>query len=305
MSVDQNLRLYKVEQITNIADAIRTKLGSSDTYTVDEMCQVIQDIPVGTDLISMLVEADKPTTTLTVLPVTDAVLKTAATVIPSYLFYAKAVEPVNMANIVEVSNYAFYHANTIRNISLPECTKVGEQAFGGIPRFMSHGVSISFPKLQTIGTGAFQEARISGPINLPECLTIGTSGFRDCGSVSTSLYLPKCTSIGGSAFRGTTITYDVELPSIVSIGEYGFRETSSQNFTIGPNCTSIGNNLFSNAGVTNLIVQAITPPTLSGAFKSGNTGVQHIYVPAESVDAYKAANVWSNYASIIEAIPSA
>lgn len=48
---------------------------------------------------------------------------------------------------------------------------------------------------------------------------------------------------------------------------------------------------------------AITPPdAVQLNFSFSND--RHIYVPAESVDAYKSANGWSNYAEYIEAIPT-
>jgi len=41
------LKLYNDTDIQNIADSIRTKNGSSDTYKVSEMARVIQNIPSG------------------------------------------------------------------------------------------------------------------------------------------------------------------------------------------------------------------------------------------------------------------
>ena len=40
-------KLYEEESIQNIADAIRLKNGSSNTYTVGEMARAIGDIPSG------------------------------------------------------------------------------------------------------------------------------------------------------------------------------------------------------------------------------------------------------------------
>lgn len=41
------LKLYNESDIQDIADAIRGKNGSSDTYTVSQMAQAIDDIPSG------------------------------------------------------------------------------------------------------------------------------------------------------------------------------------------------------------------------------------------------------------------
>ena len=50
--------------------------------------------------------------------------------------------------------------------------------------------------------------------------------------------------------------------------------------------------------------QSTEPPTLSN--KNAFSGIPNdcvIYVPAASVDAYKTATNWSNYASKIQAMP--
>jgi hypothetical protein len=52
-----------------------------------------------------------------------------------------------------------------------------------------------------------------------------------------------------------------------------------------------------------LIIRAVKPPSLNGSFMLGGGGaVISIRVPAESVQAYKSAANWSNYAPIISAI---
>lgn len=305
MSVDQNLRLYKVEQITKIADAIRTKLGSSDTYTVDEMCTAIQNIPVGSDLMELLASASESIVGTDGILLNDETVKTEATAIPSYIGVSKAILEVSFAEVTEVRYCAFQNAIRLTNINLPKCTTIKGYAFENIPYQASTDVTINLPKVVTIEQSAFSGSKVSGLISLPECETIGNSAFRSCGKI-TGLYLPKLKTLGDVAFGyGDNKTYDVELPLIETIGEQAFRRYAGTNFTIGPNCTSIGRNLFYDGTATNLYVLATTPPTLGGNFGSSTSNVSHIYVPADSVAAYKAANIWSNYASIIEAIPTA
>lgn len=41
------LKLYPEESVQAIASAIRDKNGSSDTYTIGQMSQAIEDIPTG------------------------------------------------------------------------------------------------------------------------------------------------------------------------------------------------------------------------------------------------------------------
>ena len=100
----------------------------------------------------------------------------------------------------------------------------------------------------------------------------------------TSITIPNgVTSIGGYAFNGCSALTNVTLPnSVTSIGEYAF---------------STCLNLLS------LTVKSTSPPTLgASAFLTTPSAV--IYVPAESVDTYKAASGWSTYSSKIQAIPA-
>lgn len=57
-----------------------------------------------------------------------------------------------------------------------------------------------------------------------------------------------------------------------------------------------------NTGLKTITSLATVPPSMPSTALNGVTTLEHIYVPAASVDTYKAASGWSNYASIIEAI---
>lgn len=91
------------------------------------------------------------------------------------------------------------------------------------------------------------------------------------------------TSIGASVFDGCSGLTSINIPSgVTSIGLRAFY-----------NCSSL----------TSVTVEATTPPTLGvNAFYSTNNCP--IYVPAASVDTYKAASGWSYYAARIQAIPT-
>ena len=80
--------------------------------------------------------------------------------------------------------------------------------------------------------------------------------------------------------------------------------TGLTTLVIPSNISYIGTSAFYYCtGLTSITVESTTPPTIvSGSF--GYTNDCPIYVPPESVDAYKAASGWSNYASRIQAIPT-
>lgn len=133
--------------------------------------------------------------------------------------------------------------------------------------------------------------------------TVEKNIFASCSKL-TDVKLPKTlTTIGIQMFRQTAIT-SINIPNAVTSIEYGaFLDCNSLSVvTIGSGVTSIGNLAFQICtSLTNITIKATTPPTL-GNNVFDNTNNCPIYVPAESVDAYKAASGWSSYASRIQPI---
>ena len=116
-----------------------------------------------------------------------------------------------------------------------------------------------------------------------------------------------CTSIGVRGFAGFyALTSATIGDSVTSIGEYAFTHCSANNFVsieIPSSVTTISASAFEECyNLTNVTIHAVNPPTLSD-YVFYDTSVNNIYVPAASVDTYKAASGWSSYASRIQAIP--
>ena len=136
--------------------------------------------------------------------------------------------------------------------------------------------------------------------------TTGYNAFYNCRGL-TSITIPDTvTSIGYSAFNSCSGLTSVTIPdSVTSIGNGAFLDcTSLTSVNIGNGVTSIDMQTFYGCtGLTSVTIQATTPPTL-GKNAFYNTNNCPIYVPAASVDAYKAATKWSIYTDRIVAIPS-
>ena len=88
--------------------------------------------------------------------------------------------------------------------------------------------------------------------------------------------------IDESFCSGCTALTTVTIPSQVAYIEY---------MAFG-SCTSL----------QEIIVEATTPPRLSGAGFNGCSALTSIYVPDASLSAYQSASGWSTYASIIKPI---
>ena len=106
------------------------------------------------------------------------------------------------------------------------------------------------------------------------------------------------TSIGADAIWGIDDLTEVSIPnSITTIGENVFWACYYMTkVTIGSGVTSIGAGAFALCeGLTEMTVLATMPPTLGDdAFGGVNRDIP-VYVPAESLAAYQAAEVWKDF----------
>lgn len=159
-----------------------------------------------------------------------------------------------------------------------------------------------------IGSSAFNGCPITS-LTLPDSVkTIGGNAFTK--SAFSELIVPESvTSVAFNAFYNNTmltkVTWNAVAAQTESMSAFN-GNTALTTFIIGANVTSLPSSLFQNlTAMTSLTVNAATPPDAASAFTAftANAALK-IYVPADSVDAYKAATGWSAYADKIEAIPA-
>lgn len=186
-------------------------------------------------------------------------------------------------------------------------------------------------KLKTIGTYAFEncEAIANLTIISPDLTTIPRNAFYQCKKLVNVYISPNVTQIDQFAFSGciamTGFSYEgtgktgINLPEgLTTLGNAAFGGCEQIKDVIFPSTvTSIGNNVFRTETVNSTTrtiildtwtIKATTVPALgTETFKyksvaSDAGSVAHIYVPAASVDDYKAAANWNAFASVISAI---
>lgn len=139
-------------------------------------------------------------------------------------------------------------------------------------------------------------------IEIPNGVTsIGSSVFYNCISLSSIILPNSVKNIGNSVFYGCSSLTSVTLPStLTSIGTNTFYSCRSlTSITIPSSVTSIGINTFRDcSSLTTMTILATTPPRLTST-NAISTATTQIQVPMASVDAYKTATNWSNFADII------
>ena len=130
--------------------------------------------------------------------------------------------------------------------------------------------------------------------------SIGTYAFYYCTSLASISIPSGVTNLGGFSFAYCYSLYSISIPSGVTIiDSSSFRECSSlASISIPSGVTSIGTYAFSYCyGMAEYHLLPVTPPTIASNTFSSISSDCKIYVPAESLEAYKAAQYWSSYAN--------
>jgi hypothetical protein len=126
--------------------------------------------------------------------------------------------------------------------------------------------------------------------------SIGDWAFRDC-LLLTSIDIPSSvTNIGELAFAGTSISY-IDIPNgVTNIGYGAFQKSSLISIVIPDSVIDIGESTFKGCRrLARVYCKAAVPPVGYEMFDSG----VHVYVPYQSVEAYKTNDSWKKYANYI------
>ena len=223
--------------------------------------------------------------------------------------------------ITKIGNDAFKDIGNLASITIPDSvTSIEGEAF----RRCTSLTSITIPNSVTsIGDYAFSGCDSLTSVTIPDSVTeIGDDAFSRCISLTSVTIPDSVTSIGNNAFYNCTSlpienniryadTYVVEVTdktltsytlkeNVRFVGCYAFSSCDSlTSITIPDSVTSIGYGAFFNCySLKEVYCKPTTPPTGDYMFDDNASG-RTIYVPSNSVSAYKSASVWSDYASSI------
>ena len=254
--------------LTDIADAIRAKNGSNETYTPAEMAAAISNIPSGGSGGGATIEA---------LTVTQNGTYTAPSGVDGY-----SPVTVNVSGGGGDEQLKALIDGTATSITVPNnVTTIRMYAFYA----MTNMTSIALPNgLTKIDANAFQNCSALTSIEFPTTITsIGSNAFNSCSGL-TAVKLPNINKVETYTFYYCTNLASVEIPDSVS-------QLSGNSFAY---CTSL----------RTIICRRLTPPNISSTTFTSVPSDCAIYVPASAVDAYKAKQYWSTRAAYIKAIPS-
>ena len=206
-------------------------------------------------------------------------------------------------SLTSIDDYAFESCSSMKLLMFPDnVQKIGSYAFSGCKSAFENNTLVLPKKLQTISSYAFEHCKLRSVIwnedlNYIGALAFFNNDFEEIsipGSVASSGYrsfnycmlLKKVelqegvTIVGGSCFEGCEILSKVILPS-----------TLTRLIDPFDRCYLL----------KDVYVKAIVPPVLdSYAFRDADLNQLSIWVPRESVDAYKKSG-WLRYKDNIKA----
>lgn len=217
-------------------------------------------------------------------------------------FYGcQGIESVDITSLETVPYEAFRGCISLKSVEFSRKTRnINNSSFQNT---IITSLNLSHVEEITIGEAAFSGLRTLNKINLPNNSTLNYRCFADTG-IQGELYIPASwVFISTGHFSNCSeLTYIEVEEGRTSIPQGFISWTIKADTIIFPSTiTEIGDSfLHGNGWYPTFICKAITPPVITGTGYIGYGPFSEMYVPDESVEAYKAAPSWSNHASQIK-----
>lgn len=284
--------LVQESSLSNIADAIRSKLDTEDTYKPSQMASAIRSISGGSPTINPLSVTENGT--YAAPTGVDGYSPVVVNVPTSANLGTKTITENGTYNASDDSldGYSSVTVNVSESSGNPDLDGV---ISGGSASVVSNITALknwalynttltnlSLPNLATAGEYAFQSATCnpSRSLYLPELVTVNNYTFRGFNGI-TKLVLPKVTAINKTALFGDM--HDLEALDLGASSNYGFNAWACSG------CSKLAIIVIRKNAVLPLSnVNALN----ATCFADGNTGGV-LYVPSARISAYKSATGWS------------
>ncbi len=226
---------------------------------------------------------------------TSVIIGDSVTSIGKHAFYnCSALKSITIPNsVTSIGDHAFYNCSALTRVditNLEAWCKISFSDYYANPLCKAGNLylngelleNVVIPKSITeLKERVFYGAKCIKSVTIPNSVTsIGEDAFYNCSALESVTIGNSVTSIGNYAFYGCYTLTSITIPnSVTEIGEKAFY-----------NCSKL----------KEVYCKPTTPPTGGSYMFDSNVSGRRIYVPAASVDAYKAASYWSSYKSYIE-----
>lgn len=212
-------------------------------------------------------------------------------------------------SVTNIGSSAFYNCRNLTSVTIPKgVTKIGNSAFYNC----SNLTDITIPESVTeFADYAFSNCTSLTSFVIPNSVTrLCNYAFEDCSGL-TSITIPESViSAGEGVFSGCCGELVINSRSLIENDSYGDTNIYYNGWLYGSqfskivlcdNITKIGMYAFYDCTcLEELYCMSTTPPEGNNLMFPATNYPILIYVPAESVDEYKSANVWKNYKNYIK-----
>lgn len=212
--------------------------------------------------------------------------------------------------VTEVLQNAFSGISpcTATKIVLPNTvTKLAKWSFSASPQLKTVVLS---DNIKDIPQECFQSCETLSEIHLPANLeSFGMNVFNKCTSLKEITFPASLKTFGTWCFQNTGLT-KVELPegiTTVSEGLFAYNY-NLENVVLPSTVTTVGKYAFAlDRKITSFTVKSVTPPVAdANTFDVAPVAQMMVdlknatlYVPEESIEAYKTADVWKGFGKIL------
>ena len=275
-----------------IALLVTTGAWAQTTFTVDNLTYEIIDTTTRT--VELTGYETEPTGTLTIpATVTHNSIEYSVTKIgQDALERCSALTAVTIPDgVTDIGSYAFFKCTALTTVNIGcSLTNIGEFVFDYCKALTQINVNeanstycsengILFNKEKTTLL-QYPAGKTETTYTVPGSVTIiGENAFAYCAALTQIILQEGVTTIDYYAFDECTALTQITLPqSLTSIERYAFAD-----------CTAL----------TAMTVLATVPPSvvLSNAFQNVSRDIP-VYVPAASLTAYQAAEVWNEFTNL-------
>ncbi len=216
---------------------------------------------------------------------------------------------VSIGNSVSaLAKYTFAKCSSLPEITIPaNIGSVGDYVFNGCTSLAKVNVADRQTELTLGSNGSsplfascpLDEVYIGGDISYPTASSKGYSPFYRNTSLRSVKITDKETEISPNEFYGCTNLQEVVIgDGVETIGDYAFSGCSAlKSFAFGSKVQTIGEEAFSDCtAMTSLTSHNPVPPVCgTQALDDINKWDCTLYVPAASIDTYKAAPQWKEF----------
>ena len=268
-------------------------------------CSKLEDAVLGENLKSVGDGAFKDCASLKGITIPDSVTGIGGRCFSGCgsLAYAKIGAGVSV-----IPNEAFKDCHSLPEITIPKTVeRIGNNVFLGCYALADVTIADRETELKLGSNGSnpmfsscpLKSVYIGGNITYGTTADDGYSPFYRNTSLETVRITDRETEISENEFYGCTSLKSVSMgDGIDTIGKYAFSGCSAlESFSFGTGLKSIGDEAFSDCtGMKKLVSKTATPPVCgTQALDDINKWECTLYVPQESLDAYKSAAQWKEF----------